>query len=550
MKDGLLKFKMYKSFWFSALINFAMFLIASWLLPIRYEELDDTTQLLFASGAYTGTPDAHLVFLNYIYGMFVTFLYNNIGGVEWYTVCFAIIHIISLSIITWRIFNTKMHRAWKICGILILYLLEFYFIHNFQFTTTAALCATAAIILLIKGSRIQQYCAVGIFTLAAFVRFDSAFLVLAVCSPALLFYILKQQKKIATLFPLILFALIPFVGSVVDRKIYEKDADWKAYREYNYYRGAISDNPNAIKMNAYPTFVDSTDFMLFRGVFPDISVVNNEKAKQIYDYVKDVSLVDKLGNVYIRDKYPINLRTHRTALIAFCVITIFLIVFLEDRKMKYLVGGTTLMLLLLFSYICLEGMIKDRVFYSAILPYAFILLYVFTNLKREVIVRCGIALFVGMVVFLGIDLVKKRKNKNNSFETRAAETIDILKQAKPLLGDDEILIAYLNAITIEALPPYSLSEFYKNNRYTIINWTSTIPFNKGRMDSFLDIVDKNVIVASEWDVEHNLPIIQQNILVNHGIQTVVESVAKSGGIHLIRITSVQSSVESETVSDY
>ena len=47
-----------------------IFLFLAWALSIRFESNDDVVMLMISSGAYSGTPDYHLVFINVIYGLY------------------------------------------------------------------------------------------------------------------------------------------------------------------------------------------------------------------------------------------------------------------------------------------------------------------------------------------------------------------------------------------------------------------------------------------------------------------------------------------------
>ena len=107
-------------FLFILILNIIFFILCSYILPIRFEENDDITMLLFASGKYTGTPESHLVFINYIYGLFVSFLYSLTGKIEWYTILFAIIHIISLSVIVWSVITKNIKKIYKILFVILI----------------------------------------------------------------------------------------------------------------------------------------------------------------------------------------------------------------------------------------------------------------------------------------------------------------------------------------------------------------------------------------------------------------------------------------------
>ena len=63
------------------LVLFGLFLTCA--TPV-YETNDDLVMQGIASGFYTGHPDGHLVFTNFLVGRALQFLYGNWGGCNWY----------------------------------------------------------------------------------------------------------------------------------------------------------------------------------------------------------------------------------------------------------------------------------------------------------------------------------------------------------------------------------------------------------------------------------------------------------------------------------
>ena len=78
-----------------------IFVLLAWIFSIRFETNDDVVMLMISSGAYSGTPDYHLVFINVIYGLLLKALYTIFPNMEWYTILFALLHIFSFSLIFW-----------------------------------------------------------------------------------------------------------------------------------------------------------------------------------------------------------------------------------------------------------------------------------------------------------------------------------------------------------------------------------------------------------------------------------------------------------------
>lgn len=184
-------------YWLFLLIlvgNIAFFGIVAYLLKIRFEENDDIMMCLIANGNYSGKPDCHLVFQNAIWGCLVSSLYRLTDSIEWYSVLFTIIHIMSLSIIAYCIIDRHKHsKPLLICYLTCIYTIWAVTIQSFQFTTTAGiLCAAGCVLLLCDGNKPvwEGACAILISSL---IRFQAAAFVGWLCAPLILLAYGKEK---------------------------------------------------------------------------------------------------------------------------------------------------------------------------------------------------------------------------------------------------------------------------------------------------------------------------------------------------------------------
>lgn len=65
-----------------ALVGFLI--ISRIFIPITYAVNDDTTMKAIASGAMSGSPDGHLIFVKYALGVVIALLYRLFGEIDWY----------------------------------------------------------------------------------------------------------------------------------------------------------------------------------------------------------------------------------------------------------------------------------------------------------------------------------------------------------------------------------------------------------------------------------------------------------------------------------
>src|ERR1035437_8053121 len=232
-------------------LNIIILSFFSWILPIRFETNDDVTMLLLASGKITGTPEAHLVYINYILGYLLTKCYTICNNIEWYTIFLFSIHICSFTIIIWQILLKKSSTLMKGLSILLFYSIEIRLLLCFQFTTTAALAAVAGLLLITKTSWIQKIMGLMLFLFAVLLRFEAAYLVCIVFSPFYVTLIYPFKKSVFYKSLIIIFAgfILIMASQYLNFKAYQQSSDWKYFYDCEQYRGFIPDNTNAYTIN-------------------------------------------------------------------------------------------------------------------------------------------------------------------------------------------------------------------------------------------------------------------------------------------------------------
>ena len=134
--------------------NIVYFTVLALALPLTFEENDDVMMAMIANGSYSGMPDCHLVYINVIYGWVLTLLYGLTRAIEWYTLSFAVLHILSMSVLSYCVLTTPNRSNWeRVLWLLILYVLWARIIIALQFTTTAGLTCLAGCMLLLRESK-------------------------------------------------------------------------------------------------------------------------------------------------------------------------------------------------------------------------------------------------------------------------------------------------------------------------------------------------------------------------------------------------------------
>jgi len=502
-------------------------------MPVRFETNDDAMMLLIGSGVYSGTPDAHLVFINYIYGLLVSFLYTFIPGVEWYTILFLSIHVIAISIIIWRIVNTETPIIRKVIYVLLFYAIEIWFIKYIQFTTTAGICALSGILLFLQDKKYQKTLGIILFVLASLIRFESAFLILIICSPLGINYLVEKYKSRSylsiALIPL--FFILPIIAKSIDSKVYNSNDQWKKYKEYNDYRGKINDNPNANDFTDLPSKLYKSDYMLFLSFFPDTGVFDNATVKHLYAEIKGVSIFEKMSNI------PQNIRGFWKYIAILFVFGIIQVILLKGRTSKIILSATLILFALLLIYISLEATLKYRVFLSITMAFSWILFTTGVGLKNmKSLYKYTSAALLLLLIFLLIRYPIRIRRHDKEIAKTIEQQDRLFDKLKP---SDGYIVAYGASMCPEHRSPFQISKCYKNNRFLGLGWMANIPFNNGILDSYKDMIDKNTIYIHNKAFELSFILFKNSISIHYDIDIDYEIIGNEDEYMIVRLITRQ-----------
>jgi len=468
--------------------------------------------LLFASGKYTGTPEAHLVFINYIYGLFISFLYSVTTKIEWYTLLFAVIHVLSLSLVISSIICKNIKPAYKVLFIVLFYTIELRLILQFQFTTTAALAALGGITLILKEKKQQYILGIILLIISSLIRFEAALLVILMASPAFISYSYKNrqfylsQKLISIMIAVTLIMFCKYI----DHHIYQNNSSWAYYSKYNKMRGQINDNPNAnyIK-NSLPSGISSLDYQLLLNFMPDPKIINIEHVSLLQDKIGHIDLKQKIKNIYPA------LRSYTTFLLL--IIALWTIIYLcsNTRLKKNILLFSLLLFLSLLCFIALDGTLKYRVFLASLMPFLFVLFFNLEPIKRPLIRTFAYGIGILFFIIFSYRICKIQKQKNYSFYSSFIEQKNVLD--KYLNNKNNYIVALPNNFNIENYSPFSVSSSFFCKQIFFSGWLTGIPYNEGLYDSYLDVINKNAIFCSKQNLITFIPLITRAIKNNYKI---------------------------------
>lgn len=505
--------------------NIVLFALLAVLLPLGFEENDDVMMCMIANGTYSGMPDFHLVYINVLYGFVLAGLYSLTTAVEWYTLSFAVLHILSMSVLAYCILTTPNRARWeKVLWLLILYVLWARIIIALQFTTTAGLVCLAGCMLLLRESKKARWSGVILVIIAALIRFMAAGLVGLLMAPIIVYtYRLNWRRYIA-----IVVMLTAVVGCrVANHMVYDSDPEWKYFRAYNQLRAQLNDNPNAYKMTTaqLPETIDPMDYQLLLRFVPDAEQIDLPAIRQLSATVGDVPFRQQLLNLHRLDKYAVE--------VAILFALLILMILTTGNRSKYLfLIIYTLFVLVLIVHVSLDGFLKNRVFLCILTPMLvtdFMLLPNTTGLKR----RWGIGIaMVVLSAWYGYQIYEEK------------QTADYNRYAWSHL--QQTLLAYVpegayvttigTSMMMEATNPWHVWP-YEFHKYTL-GWLTWCPLNKTVGHSYRALVREDMYIFTHINYTHDhtaLQRVSEQIEKHYGVPTEIVWKCRNGGYALVQL---------------
>lgn len=506
-------------------ILFVFFIVKN--LPFRFETNDDVLMALIASGGYTGTPESHLIFINIIYGFILSFLYSITTFVEWYTLLFLALNVLGATILANFILKRSINKFLKISFLILFYLIFFKITILLQFTTTAAIICLSGIILIFSKKKKKYLFGIFLFILGSLIRFEVAILTLLITSPLFLEELL-ELKKIKITKPLILASIVfvlVIAFNYVDNYLYNQNTEWKYYREYNLERGKINDNPNSVKIKKIPEGISTFDYNFLLHFFPDRNIMTLDKLEKINKSIEQVSSKKKIENIL-----P-NFNLQRNFLIPICILFLILIFYPIKYSKRIVLILSFIAFILALCYASLNGLLKDRVFISSLLIAFLVLIKILDNTKFRKILLIPPIIIVLTLSFFYFEKISDIKKITKLIRAEFFKQHSLIKE---YLDDDDKTITVFGADYFqEGMPPLEISKFSMKNKMFSLGWLTAIPFNKGKFDSFKDLIDGHALIIKKAYGKQITQYIIQNIFDNYGIKVKGYIIKESETIFII-----------------
>ena len=256
------------------------------LLPLRFLENDDTIMMMLASGLYSGTPSAFLVYINHYLGSLLAALYTWFPQVHWY----AYTQLGGLSLAMGLLCATAFER-WRrgaVIGLpafVAVFMLGLPFIVHISFTTTAAY-VTGVGVWAIALQRGAGYGVIGaaLIVLGGLLRFEAAALAFLASGPFLLLLMHQKLLSKARAGCLVLMAVAILAFDMAGARAYATAAP--DYVAFDAARGKINDNPDAQGVaDRLPDAISETDFALIMAFLADGEQITTEDITRLHEAI-------------------------------------------------------------------------------------------------------------------------------------------------------------------------------------------------------------------------------------------------------------------------
>lgn len=253
-----------------------------------YAIADDVIMRDIASGAFTGTPDGHLIFIQYGLGFLISRFYLLNGQVDWYGFFLAGALFLALAAVLYRGLRSGWSRKAKLCyslGVIGLFFTALVFhAAQFEWTISAAALGTAALYLYLSAGTEEKLTVAEqvwiwfLLVLTYGIRYDVFFMVLPGFGIGFLWKTVKREKGRfqfrwgQVILPVLVFACVGLL--FVTEKLAYRGEEWDAFQRFQTARSQVYDYDGVPSYEADPAF--------FEGLGLDEAEVRNLRHYALY----------------------------------------------------------------------------------------------------------------------------------------------------------------------------------------------------------------------------------------------------------------------------
>ena len=221
-----------------------------------YAIADDIIMRDIASGAFTGTPDGHLIFVRYLLGFLLSCCYQMNAAVDWYGFFMAGVILLGLAAVLYRGFSEEKTLVWKTvyAGIAlgVFGCAMIFHIAQFEWTVSAAMTGASALYLYVtsddsgKGKKFLEGIIIWLLLFLTYgIRTNVFLMVLPGFGIAFLWKCFRRNgrgfyvswKEI--ILPAVVFLTVGFI--MLTEHLAYRGEEWKEFQDFQSARSDIYD---------------------------------------------------------------------------------------------------------------------------------------------------------------------------------------------------------------------------------------------------------------------------------------------------------------------
>lgn len=254
----------------SVLLAFACGLLFCRTTGFVYAIADDVIMRDIASGAFTGTPDGHLIFIQYVLGFLISRCYVLQPQVDWYGFFMAGALFLALAAVLYRGYaadwGRKAKLCYSVCVLGLFFIVLGFHAAQFEWTISAAALGTAALYLYLSAGTerdltVTEKSLVWLLLVLTYgIRYDVFFMVLPGFGIGFLWKTVKRQEGRfqfqwgQVLLPVLVFACVGLM--FVSEKLAYRGAEWESFQRFQTARSQVYDYDGVPSYEADPAFFE------------------------------------------------------------------------------------------------------------------------------------------------------------------------------------------------------------------------------------------------------------------------------------------------------
>ncbi len=346
---------------------------------------DDVMLRSIASGNYTGTPDAHLIYIMYPLGLIFKGLYRFFPDVLWYDCFMIFVHFLCIFLIIYKISSAFRYLSNKIVAMMIstavLMIVDCSSIVFHQYTILSGVCAATGILWVALSDRktdpmTRKAVTIIMFLLSLWLRKQMFLLSVPVLLVVLILKSFDRDNDLedrrlemrSLVAPgAVLLGLIA-LSFVIDGIPYSSD-EWKAFKDYNHARAEVYD------FNKLPDYASNADLYESLGLKERDYAVLQEYDVALLDGI-DAGTYEALAN---RADIIKKERERMENPIFNAVVDAVSYILNED---DHIGGALTIISLILIVFLLIRGKRLAGLLTFAVLLYQWCFIVLFTYLER------------------------------------------------------------------------------------------------------------------------------------------------------------------------